>query len=100
VEESDVALPDLVVLELFGKVAESLEPAGQEDDPACLPVEAVNWMNPEMGIIVDRGPEVRILLNLQLKGGTETPASFFLDTQSGGFLHHKPSLVRAQDHSL
>jgi len=62
-EEGDVALPDLVVLELLGEEAEDLGLAGQEDNPARLPVEAVDWMNPELGITVDPVPEVRIRLD-------------------------------------
>jgi hypothetical protein len=63
-EESDVALPDLVLFELFSEVAEGLGPAGQEDDPARFPVEAVDRMNPEPGITVDHVAEVRVRLNL------------------------------------
>ena len=96
-EEGDITLPDLVVFELFGEVAEGLGPAGQEDDPARLPVEAVDGMNPEPGITVDPVPEVRVSLDPGLKDGTEIPFPLLLDAQPGGLLHHEPALVRAED---
>lgn len=96
-EERDVALPDLVVLELLGEVAEGLWPAGQEDNPARLPIEAVDRINPELGIIVDPVPEVRIRLDPRLKDGTEVPSPLLLDAQPGGLFHHEPALVRAKD---
>ena len=79
VEEGNIALPDLVVFELLGEVAEGLGPAGQEDDPACLPVEAVDGMNPEPGITVDHVPEVRINFDPGLKNGAEIPFPLLLD---------------------
>ena len=96
-EEGDVALPDQVVLELFGEVTEGLGPAGQENDPARLPVEAVDRLNPEPEITVDPAPEVRIILDPRLKDGAETPSSLFLDTQPRRLLYYEPALIRAQD---
>ena len=96
-EEGDIALPDLVVFELLGEVAEGLAPAGQEHDPARLPVEAVNRMNPEPGIIVDLVPEVRVDLDPGLKNGAEIPSPLLLDAQPGGLLHHEPALTRGED---
>ena len=97
VEEGDIALPDLVVFELPGEVAESPGPAGQEDDPARLPVEAVDGKNPEPGITVDLVPEVRISPDPGLKDGTEIPSPLPLDAQPGGLLHHEPAPARRED---
>ena len=96
-EEGDITLPGLVVLELFGEVAEGLGPAGQEDDPARFPVEAVDGMNPELGITVDSGPEVRVDLDPGLKNGAEIPFLHLLDAQPEGLLHHEPALARRED---
>ena len=96
-EEGDIALPDLVVFELPGEVAEGLGPAGQEDDPACLPVEAVDGKNPEPGITVDFVPEVQVGLDPGLKDGTEIPSPLLLDAQPGGLLHHEPALAPRED---
>jgi len=97
VEEGDVALSDLVSLELFGEEAENLRLAGQENNSARLPVEAVDRMNPEPGIMVDRVPEGRVCLDPRVKKGTEISSSLLLNVQPGGLLHHKPALVRAKD---
>jgi len=97
VEQSNISLPDLVVLELPGQVAEGLGSAGQEDDPARLPVQAVDRMNPEQGIIIDFVPEVRVILDLGPKDGTEIPSRLLLDAQPGGLLHYEPALVRRED---
>jgi hypothetical protein len=97
VEEGDITLPGHVVLELFGEVAEGLGPAGQEDDPARLPVEAVDRMNSEPRITVDSIAEVRGTLDPGLKNGAEIPFPLPLDAQPGGFLHHEPALVRRED---
>ena len=96
-EEGDITLPSLVVLELFGEVAEGLGPAGQEDDPARFPVEAVDGMNPELRITVDSVPEVRVNLDPGLKYGAEIPFPLLLDAQPGGLLHDEPALVRRED---
>ena len=96
-EEGDVALSDLVALELFGEEAENLRLAGQENNSARLPVEAVDRMNPEPGIMVDRAPEGRICLDPRVKKGTEIPSLFVLDAQARGLLHNKPALVRAKN---
>ena len=90
-------LPGVVVFELFGEVAKGLGPAGQEDDAACLPVEAVDGMNPEPGITVDSVPEVRVNLNPGLKNGAEIPFPLLLDAQPGGLLHHEPALTGRED---
>ena len=95
-EEGNITLPGLVVLELFGEVAEGLGPAGQEDDSARLPVEAVDGMNPEPGITVDSVPEVRVNLDPGLKDGAEIPFLLLLDAQPGGLLHHEPALARRE----
>jgi hypothetical protein len=71
VEEGDIVLPDLVLFELPGEVAEGFEAAGHEDDPARLPVEAVDGMNPKPGLTVNLVPEVRVSLDPGLKNGTE-----------------------------
>ena len=86
-------LPGVVVLELFGEVAEGLGPACQEDDAARLPVEAVDGMNPEPGITVDPVPEVRVNLDSGLKNGAEIPSPLLLNAQPRGFLHHEPALT-------
>ena len=96
-EEGDIALPDLVVFELHGEVAEGPGPAGQEDNPARLPVKAVDGKNPEPGITVDLVPEVRVGIDPRLKDGTEIPSRLPLDTQPGGLLHHKPAPARRED---
>jgi len=93
VEEGDITLPGLVMLELFGEVAEGLGPAGQEDDPARLPVEAVDRMNSELRIAVDSVPEVRVNLDPGLKNGAEIPFPVLLDAQPGGLLHDEPALA-------
>ena len=62
-EECHIALPDPAALELLGEVTENLRPAGQEDNPARLPVETVHGMNPEPGITVDPFPQLWIGLN-------------------------------------
>ena len=90
-------LPGVVVFELFGEVAEDLGPAGQKDDAARLPVEAVDRMNPEPGITVDSVPEVRVNLDPGLKNGAEIPLPLLLDAQPGGLLHHEPALARRED---
>ena len=90
-------LPGVVVFELFCEVAEDLGPAGQKDDAARLPVEAVDGMNPEPGIPVDSVPEVRVNLDPGLKNGAEIPFPLLLDAQPGGFLHHKPALTGRED---
>lgn len=66
-EEGDITLPGLMVLELFGEVGEGLGPAGHEHDPARLPIEAVDGMNPEQGLTADSVPEVRVHLDPGLK---------------------------------
>ncbi len=96
-EESDIVFPGLVVFKLLREVAEGLGPAGQEDDSARLPVEAVDGMNPEPGIIVDLVQEARICLDPGPKGGTEIPSPLLLDAQPGGLLHHEPARARCQD---
>jgi len=78
-EEGDIALPDLVLFELPGKVAEGLWPTGHEDDPARLPVEAVDGMNPEPGFTVNPVPEVRVSFDPGLKNGTEAQSPLLLN---------------------
>jgi len=97
VEEGDIALPDLVVFELHGEVAEDPGPAGQEDNPARLPVKAVDGKNPEPGITVDLVPEVRVGIDPRLKEGTEVLPLLLLDAQPGGLLHHEPAPARRED---
>jgi hypothetical protein len=97
VEKGDITLPGLAVLELFGEVAEGLGPAGQEDDPARLPVEAVDGMNSETGITVDSVPEVRVNPDPGLKNGTEIPFPLLLDAQPGGLLHDEPAPASRED---
>ncbi len=96
-EEGDIALPDFVVFELHGEVAEGPGPAGQEDNPARLPVKAVDGMNPEPGITVDLVPEVRVGIDPRLKEGTEVLPLLLLDAQPGGLLHHEPAPARRED---
>ena len=83
-EEGHIALSDLTVFELFGEIGEGLGPAGQEDDPASLPVEAVDGVNPEPGIIVDLLQEIRVGLDLGPEEGTEILFPVLLDAQAGG----------------
>jgi len=96
-EEGDIALPDLAVFELHGEVAESPGPAGQEDNPARLPVKAVDGKNPEPGITVDLVPEIRVGIDPRLKEGTEVLPLLLLDAQPGGLLHHEPAPARRED---
>jgi len=97
VEEGDIALPDLVVFELPGQVAEGLGSAGQKDDPARLPVQAVDRMNAEPGIIIDFVPEVQVSLDPGPKDGTEIRSRLLLDAQPGGFFYHEPAPARRED---
>jgi hypothetical protein len=97
VEEGDIVLPDLVLFELPGEVAEGLETAGQKDDPTRLPVEAVDRMNPEPGIRVNLVPEVRVSLDPRLKNGTEVQPRLLLNTQAGGLFHHEPAPACRED---
>jgi hypothetical protein len=97
VEEGDIALPDLVVFELHGEVGEGRGSAGQEDNPARLPVKAVDGKNPERGITVDLVPEVRIGIDPRLKDGTEVMPPLILDAQPRGFLNNEPAQARRQD---
>ena len=97
VEEGDIALPDLVVFELHGEVAEGRGPAGQEDNAARLPVKAVDGKNPELGITVDLVPEVRVGIDPRLKDGTEVLPLLLLDAQPGGLLDHEPAPARRED---
>ena len=96
-EEGDIALPDLVVFELYGEVAEGRGPAGQEDNAARLPVKAVDGKNPEPGITVDLVPEVRVGIDPRLKEGTEVLPLLLLDAQPGGLLHHEPAMACRED---
>jgi len=91
VEEGDIALPDLVMFELHGEVAEGRRVAGQEDNAARLPVKAVDGKNPEPGITVDLLPEVRVGMDPRLKDGTEVLPLRLLDAQPGGLLNHEPA---------
>jgi len=97
VEEGDIALPDFVVFELCGEVAEGPGPASQEDNPARFPVKAVDGKNPEPGIAVDLVPEVRVGIDPRLKEGTEVLPLPLLDAQPGGLLHHEPAPARRED---
>jgi len=97
VEEGDIALPDLVVFELHGEVAEGRSPAGQEDHAARLPVKAVDGKNPVPGITVDLVSEVRIGIDPRLKDGTEVLPLLLLDAQPGGLLDHEPAPARRED---
>ncbi len=94
VEESNITLQDLVLLELLGEAAEGLRLARQEDNPARLPVEAMDWMNPEPGIAADPVPEVLISFDQPLKDGTETLSPLLLDAQPRGLLDYEPALIR------
>ena len=96
-EEGNITFPDLVAFELPGEIAEGLGPAGNEENPARLPVEAVDGVNSKPGITVDPLPEVRVSLDPGLKDGTEIPSLFLLNAQPGGFLHHEPTLARRQN---
>ena len=96
-EEGDISLPDLVVFELHGEVAEDPGQAGQEDNSARLPVKAVDGKNPEPGITVDLVPEVRVGIDPRLKEGTEVLPLLLLDAQPGGLLHHEPAPARRED---
>ena len=78
-EESDIALPDLVVFELHGEVAEGRGLASQEDNTARLPIKAVDGMNTKPGITVDLAPEVRVGIDPRLKDGTEVLPLLLLD---------------------
>jgi hypothetical protein len=97
VEEGDIALPDLVVFELDGEVAEGRWPAGQKDNPTRLPVKAMDGKNPEPGITVDLLPEVRVGVDPRLKDGTEVLPLLFLDAQPRGLLNHEPAPARRED---
>ena len=96
-EEGDIALPDLAVFELRGEVAEGPGPAGEEDNPACLPVKSVDRNNPESGITVDLVPEIRVGIDPDLKKGTEILPLLFLDAQPGGLLNDEPAPTRRED---
>ena len=91
VEEGHIALSYLVMLELPGEIPEGSGLAGQEDDAARLPVEAVDGKNPEPGITVDLLPEVRVSIDPRLKEGTEVLPLPLLDAQPGGLLHYEPA---------
>jgi len=97
VEEGDIALPDFVMFELHGEVTEDPGPAGQKDNPARLPVKAVDGKNPEPGITIDFVPEVRVGIDPRLKEGTEVLPRPLLDAQPAGLLHHEPATARRQD---
>jgi hypothetical protein len=97
VEEGDIALPDPVVFELHGEVAESAGPAGEEDNPARPSIKAVDGKNPEAGITIDLVPEVGVGIDPILKVGTEVLPLFFLDAQPGGFLHYEPTPADRED---
>jgi hypothetical protein len=96
-EKGNIALPDLVVFELHGEVPEDPGPAGQKDNPARLPVEAVDGKNPEPGIAVNLVPEVRVGIDPKLKEGTEVLPLPLLDAQPGGLLHYEPAPARRED---
>ena len=96
-EEGDISLPDFVVFELHGEVAEGTGPAGQQDNPARLPVKPVDGKNPEPGITIDLVPEVRVGIDPGLKEGTEVLPLPLLDAQPGGLLHHEPAPARRED---
>ncbi len=96
-KEGDISLPGLVMLELSAVVAESLRLAGKEDDPARLPVETVDGMNPETGITVDSIPEVWVSLDPGLENGAEIPFPVPLDAEPGGLLQHQPALADGED---
>ena len=97
VEEGDITLPGPVLFELSGEVAEGFWPAGQDDDPARLPVEAVDGMNSEPGITVDFFPEVRVIPDPGLKKGAEVLFTPLLDAQPGWLLHDEPTATRRED---
>jgi len=97
VEEGDIALPDLVVFELHGEVAEGRGLAGQEDNTARLPIKAVDGMNTKPGITVDLAPEVRVDIDPRLKDGTKALPLLLLDAQPGGLLNHEPAPARRED---
>ena len=95
-EESDISLPDSVVLELRGEVAEGPGLAGQKDDPLVSPVKAVDRKNPESGITLDLLPEVRVGVDPRQKEGTEVLPLLLLDAQPGGLLHYEPAPARQE----
>ena len=96
-EEGDIALPDLVVFELHGEVAEGPGPAGEEDDPTRLPVKTVDGKNPEPSIAIDLVLEVRVAIDPRLNEGTEVLPLPLLDAQPGGLLHYEPAPARRED---
>jgi hypothetical protein len=97
VEKGDVSFPDFAALELVCEEAEGLGPAGQEDDPARLPVEAVDRMYSETGVAVDSIPEARVDLDPGLKKGAEIPLARLLNAQPGGLLYNEPAPARLKD---
>ena len=96
-EEGDIVFPDIAAFELPGEVAEGLGPAGKEDEPARLPVEAVDRMNLEPGVTTYPVPEVRVNLQPGLKDGTETLSMLHLDAQATGLLYYEPALARREN---
>jgi hypothetical protein len=97
VEKGDITLPDLVVFELHGEVAEGPGLTGQEDNPARLSVKAVDGKNPEPGITIDLLSEIRVGVDSSLKGKTEVLPLLPLDVQPGGLLHDEPAPARRED---
>ncbi len=87
-EEGDIPLPDRMVFELLGKVAEGPGPAGQEDNPARLPVKAVDGNDPEPGIRVDPVPEIGVGIDPRLKERTDVLPLLPLNAKAGRLLHH------------
>ena len=96
-EKGHIAFPDFVVFELPGEIAERLGTAGQEHHPACLPVEAVDGLDPERGIAVDLRLQIGIGFDLGREDGAEIPSPLLLDAHPGGLFDHEPSLTRRQD---
>jgi hypothetical protein len=97
VEECDVTLPDLVVFELPGEVAEDLGSASQKDDPACFPIETMDGVNPEPRDKADLVAEARVSVDLGPEDGTETHCPCLLNAEARRFLRRKPSLARGED---
>ena len=96
-EEGDIALPDLVVLELHGEVAEDPGLAGEEDNSARPSIEAVDGKNPEPGITVNLVSDVCVSIDPRLKVGTEVLPMLLLDAQPGGLLHDEPAPADRED---
>jgi hypothetical protein len=97
VNESDIPLPNAAALEPAGEMGEDFGPAGQKNDPACLPVEPVDRMNPELRIAPGASQEIGIGPDPGMEKRAEVASCLLLDAYAGGLLHHEPTPARIDD---